>query len=396
MRMRTIVPAALVAAGLLAGAATAPAATHAPVCTGALARVAATADELTLSCPDGVGRIAATLNADLAKVGAAKAGHRTLACALVRKHPKDATERFACAGRHPLRGKLHVRFTVVKQPACALKLKLVTRPAPAAGRTSTTALRRTTTACPTAPPGGAGSIGGNGSGSGTGSGTPGGASPGAPSPPASPQPAPGGHAYVITYKGDSTFSLSRRNDFGMSGYYAAFSVQQTLGWTTTYAPVTIDPSAPAAAEGEGSDVLTGSDANHQDDYGVHSTNRHCSSTGAPTDTGENPPTASVTPVPGGVSLELVVTNVPGWPGACDDAETPRLYPFDEDPTIDRDDLDATITLTYAQLDGAPLTVPVSSPPALADQDCSAAADNLTCHHALSWTGVVTIARASGD
>jgi hypothetical protein len=392
MRMPTLI-AALVVAGLLAVPAGAQAAKRAPVCTGALARAAAGADELTLSCPDGVGRITATLNADLAKVGAARAGKRTLACALVRKHPKDATERFACAGRRALRGKVRVRFAVVKDPACALKLKLETRPSATAGRTSTTALSRTTTACPKAP-GGAGGTGGAGSGSGTGAGTPGGSSSGTSSPPAAPQPAPADHTYAITYKGDSTFSLSRRNDFQFNGYYAAFDVAHTLGWTTTYAPVAIDPSAPASVEGEGHDVLTGSDATHQDDYGVNSTNRQCWSTGAPTDTGENPPTASVTPVAGGVSLELVVTNVPGWPGACDDGETPRLYPFDEDPTIDRDDLDATITVTYAQLDGAPVTVPVSSPPALADQDCSGAAQNLTCHHALSWTGTVTIARAT--
>jgi hypothetical protein len=392
--MRTFLS-ALVLAGVLAAPAGAQTAkVHVPVCTGALTRVAAKADELTLSCPDGVGRIAATLNTDLAKVGSAKAGRRTLACALVRKHREDATERFACVGHRALRGKVRVRFAVVKDPACTLRLKLETRPSAAAGRTSTTALTRSTTTCPKAP-GGAGGSGGAGSGSGTGSGTPSGSSPGTPSPPASPQPAPGDHAYAITYKGDSTFSLSRRNDF-FNGYYSAYTVSHTLGWTTTYAPVTIDPSAPATAEGEGHDVLTGSDATHQDDYGVHSTDRHCSSTGTPTDTGENPPTTTVTPVPGGVRLELVVTNVPGWPGACDDAEAPRLYPFDEDPTIDRDDLDATITITYAQLDGAPLTVPVSSPAALADQDCSAAAGNLTCHHALSWTGTVTLTRAPGS
>jgi hypothetical protein len=394
MRMRAVLT-ALVLGGLLTGPATAAQArAHAPVCTGALTGLGARADELTLSCPAGVGRIAATLNADLAEVGAARAGRRTLACALVRKHPKDATERFACAGRRALRGRLRVRFAVVRDPACALRLTLKTRPGAATARTSTTALSRTTASCPKAPGGAGSGSGGSGSGSGTGSGTPGGVPPTAPSPPAAPQPAPGDHAYAITYRGDSTYNMSRRNDFG-GGYYASYAIQHTLGWTTTYAPVAIDPSAPADTESEGHDVLTGSATTHQDDHGVNSTDQHCSSTGAPTDSGDNPPTVSVTPVAGGVSLELVVTNVPGWPGSCDDGETPELYPFNEDPTIDRDDLDATITLTYAQLDGAPLTVPVSSPPELADQDCSAAADNLTCHHALSWTGTVTIERAPG-
>jgi hypothetical protein len=190
--------------------------------------------------------------------------------------------------------------------------------------------------------------------------------------------------------------MSRRNDFQFNGYYASYAIQHTLGWTTTYAPVTIAPSAPASTEGVGHDVLTGSATTYQDDYGVDSMTSHCASTGTPIDTGDNPPTVAVTPIAGGVSLELVVTNVPEWPGSCDDGETPALFPFNEDPTIDRDDLDATITITYAQLDGAPITVPVSSPAALADQDCSAAASNLTCHHALTWTGTVTIARAPGS
>jgi hypothetical protein len=395
MRTRTILP-ALALAALLAGPAGAQAKTSAPACTGALTHVTGGADELTLSCPAGVGRLAASVNADLAKVGVARAGRRTLACALVRTHPKAATERFACAGRHALHGKVRVRFAVVKEPACALILSLKTGPAAAAARTSTTTVRHPTTSCPSSSGTSTAGKGSGSGGSGTGAGTPGGASPGTATPAAPAQPAPGDHGYAITYKGDSTFSMSRRNDFGTSGYYSAYTIQHTLGWTTSYAPVPIDPSAPSSTEGAGHDVLTGSATTYQDDYGVDSTTRGCSSTGAPTDTGDNPPTVSVTPVTGGVSLELVVTNVPEWQGSCDDGETPPLFPFNEDPTIDRDDLDATITLTYAQLDAAPITVPVNSPPALADQDCSDASASLTCHHALSWTGTVTITRAPGS